>query len=623
VLQREQAGEFLTMHKSPRVGGAAVVTSRRWGAGWGAVWFGMALLAACGHGDAANGADESHAGESGTSAVLGGAPSEVFAGGAGRGLDVAGEAGNGFDVAGGAGGGLAVAGGAGSGFPVAGDSGDSGDSGEGGVSMGGASASGGAAGADGGTGTRAGSIQLNDFGDYQVVQRMLGASMQRVQLGGTFTGSSIASVQAQVASFTAGTAVIVPWTDLLATSDGNYSGAIDVPQGGWYRIIVRGLDARGDEVTRAAGAHRWGVGMNVLCIGQSNMVGYGGDSYTTAVELAGLYGNDRTWKHLADPYDRGGTFGDADFDSGSGASLVPSLVNALSDAFPGLPIGVIPAAKGSSPLACAGSDPCWGRRNADDPADPSTLYGNSLTKARRAGGVELIVMHQGETDATNSTPTATYASELALLAQKYRADLGDVPLFMCQLGRSTTDISVKHRTDTSMQAIRVAQHQADDPPRVYLAATAIDLAVDGTDHYVKTTLDELGRRIGATIAYHYQAAGAPPAYRGPEIGSVSYADASRTVIDAHLKHRGGSDFSPVTGINGFVVLDDTAPVPLASVVRKNATTIRITLTTAIKGTGTVRYLYGKLPLQTLSNAVHDNSHLALPLEPTTRDLTPE
>ena len=174
-----------------------------------------------------------------------------------------------------------------------------------------------------------------------------------------------------------------------------------------------------------------------------------------------------------------------------------------------------------------------------------------------------------------------------------------------------------------MQAIRVAQHDADDPPRVYLAATAIDLAVDGTDHYVKTTLDELGRRIATTIAYHYQAAGAPPAYRGPEIATVSYADATRTVIDVHLKHRGGSDLGPVTGINGFLVLDGIASVPLVSVVRRDAATIRITLTTAIKGAGAVRYLYGKLPLQTLSNAVHDNSSLALPLEPTTRDLVPE
>jgi hypothetical protein len=171
-----------------------------------------------------------------------------------------------------------------------------------------------------------------------------------------------------------------------------------------------------------------------------------------------------------------------------------------------------------------------------------------------------------------------------------------------------------------MQAIRVAQHDADDPPRIYLAATAIDLEVDGTDHYVKTTLDELGRRIAAAIAYHYQASGAPAAYRGPQIASVSYADAGRTVIDVHLSHRGGKDFAPAAGIKGFVVLDGSAPVQLSSVVRKNATTIRITLKAAIGGAGSVRYLYGKLPSQTLSSTVHDDSSLALPLEPTTSDL---
>jgi hypothetical protein len=462
-------------------------------------------------------------------------------------------------------------------------------------------------------------MSVQDFGDYQVVQRALGGSSQRVRISGTVS-AGIASVQAQVVSFEAGATVIVPWTDLAAAANAAYSGTLEVPQGGWYRIRVRGLDERGHELAHTVGAHRWGVGINILCIGQSNMVGHGGHSHTTAVDLAGLYGNDRSWKHLADPYDSGGSSSDVDFDFGSGASLVPSLVNALNDYFPGLPIGVVPAAKGSSPLACAGGDGCWGQRNANDPADPSTLYGNSLAKARSVGGVELVVMHQGETDATNSTPRATYASELARLAQSYRSDLGDVPLFMCQLGRSTTDVSAKNRTDANMQAVRVAQHDADDPPRIYLAATAIDLDVDETDHYGKATLDELGRRIAAAIAYHYGAAGAPSAYRGPEIVSAAYADESRTVIDVRLSHRGGSDFAPVAGIEGFEVLDDGALAPLSSVARRDAATIRITLENAIAGSGSVRYLYGKLPFQTLSNAVHDDSRMALPLEPTTSDL---
>jgi hypothetical protein len=191
---------------------------------------------------------------------------------------------------------------------------------------------------------------------------------------------------------------------------------------------------------------------------------------------------------------------------------------------------------------------------------------------------------------------------------------------MCQLGRSTTDVAVKNRTDATMQAIRAAQSDADDPPRVYLAATAIDLEVDETDHYVKPTLDELGRRIAGAIARHEGAPGAPSAHRGPSIVAATFADESRSIIDVGLRHRGGSDFEPAENISGFVVLDDGTPVPPLSASRRDAATIRITLEAPVVGVASVRYLYGKLPLPTLANTVHDNSRLALPLEPTTDDV---
>jgi len=435
-------------------------------------------------------------------------------------------------------------------------------------------------------------------------------------------GTAVAAIEAQVVGFDNGSSVIVPWTAVAFSPDaGTYAGNLVVPQGGWYRLVVRALDAARTERARATGTHPFGVGMNILCIGQSNMVGYGGPTTTTAVELTGLFSNDRVWKHLADPYDSGGDPDDADYDAGVGASMIPSLANTLAGFFPGLPIGIVPAAKGSSPLDCpVGAPLCWGYRNASNPADTTTLYGNSLAKARQAGGVELIVMHQGETDATNATSGAQYASDLQSLAQKYRADLGNLPLFIFQLGRSTTAISDKNRTDQTMQPIRVAQHDADGPPSLYLAATAIDVPVDSTDHYTKAAYDTLGQRLAAAIAFHFHAPGAPPAYRGPEIASVSYADATKTSIDVHLRHRGGTDFTPSTGIGGFVVLDSGTSVTLSSVTRKDAATISIVLGAPLAGVGSVRYLYGKLPIMMLPNPVHDNSALALPLEPTTVDL---
>jgi hypothetical protein len=593
-------------------GGRQVISrlrSRRWRARWGAALSGVALVAACGDGGGHSGDGEATPTSGGAGAGSGGAP----AAGVGAELEVEGGARN-HESLGGAGSGAGARAGEGGGSETFG--GVAGESSEG--RAGGSGGIGSDAGGEGGA--PSGAIEVTDFADYQVVQRTLGGNSQRVRIHGTFTGPDIASVQGQVVSFASGATVIVPWTELAVMSAGVYSGLLEVREGGWYRLVVRARDQRGREIARATGANRWGVGMNVLCIGQSNMVGYGGSTYTKAGDLSSLFNNDGAWTHLTDPYDRGGKASDVDFDAGPGASLVPSLANTLSAYFPGLPIGFIPAAKGSSPLVCSGSEPCWGLRDAVKPANPATLYGNSVAKAQAAGGVELIVMHQGETDATNSTSTAKYASALSLLAQNFRTDLGNVPLFMCQLGRSTTDIAAKGRTDTTMQAIRIAQHDSDSPPNIYLAATAIDLDVDATDHYKKATLDELGRRIGGAIAYHYGVASAPAAYRGPEIESVSYADATRSVIDVRLTHRGGNDFTPAAGISGFVVLDGAAPVQLASVVRKDQATIRITLKTPIQGVGAVRYLHGKLPFQTLPGTVHDDSSLALPLEPTTLDL---
>jgi hypothetical protein len=69
------------------------------------------------------------------------------------------------------------------------------------------------------------------------------------------------------------------------------------------------------------------------------------------------------------------------------------------------------------------------------------------------------------------------------------------------------------------------------------------------------------------------------------------------------------------------VLDGGEPVVISSVTRKDPATITIVLAQPIAAAGTVRYLYGELPFQTLANTVHDNSTFALPLEPTTTDLT--
>jgi hypothetical protein len=354
------------------------------------------------------------------------------------------------------------------------------------------------------------------------------------------------------------------------------------------------------------------------------MVGNGNAQTFTQVtsDLSALYGNDNRWKHLADPYDGGSAPGEVDYDSWIGASLVPSLANALAATFVGVPIGFVTGARGSSPLH-GSDDIAWVKRTAESHADTTNLYGNSLSNARAAGGVELVVMHQGETDATNETSKEQYEADLQTLLAHYREDLyATVPLFICQIGRSTTTLAEKNRSDENLQPIRSAQHDSDDGANVLLAAVAIDLPLDpsAADHYTKAGHDLLGPRIANAIGYYF---GKSSYYRGPTLTSATYATSAHDVIDVHVQHRGGTDISPSNGINGFQVRDDGSPVSLGATTRKNATTISIALQAPISGVGSVRYLYGKLATNTLSGAVHDDSDLELPLEPTATDLIVE
>jgi hypothetical protein len=461
-------------------------------------------------------------------------------------------------------------------------------------------------------------IQLKDFGDHQVVQRTVGAAEGIVKVSGTFNRSDVIRIEAQVVDFTTGD-TIVTWQEMpVEPTTGQFSGTITVPQGYWYRLVVRALSSPDVEVGRTNGTHPWGVGINILCIGQSNMVG-DGDIHTYHSldhDMAGLYSNDRKWKKFADPYDGGGLTTDIDYDSWIGVSMIPYLLNSLARTLPGVPIGIVPAAKGSAPLH--GTDKtCWLYRDEVNHSNSDNLYGNSMAKARVVGGVELIIMHQGETDATNSVSTDQYIADLKTSVAHYREDLyPSVPLFFCQLARSFTLISDKHRTDTSMQAIRAAQLLSDDPLNsIYLAASCIDVSVRAQlndDHYYQDAYDTIGTRIGNCIAYYY---GKASFYRGPSIASAKLSE-DRKSVDVSISHRGGNDLTPASGITGFDVLNSAgATLTITSAGKIDSAKLRINLSAAApSGPISLRYLYGKSP--NITGAVHDNSSLQLPLEPT-------
>ena len=361
------------------------------------------------------------------------------------------------------------------------------------------------------------------------------------------------------------------------------------------------------------GTNKWGVGMIILVIGQSNMSGRGQPPFTAATsDLAVNYSNAGRWEHLADPYDDESPASAVDYDSNAGGSMIPGIANSLLQTFD-FPIAFVPAAKGGSNLYVNGSNYGWAYRNPSNHFDTSTLYGQSITKAQSVGGVELIIMHQGEADLSAGRTEANYEADFATMIGHYRQDLyADIPIFICQLG------TVGDGTDAGVTGIRSAQHDVDNGTNIFMGATAMELPRIDTWHYNTPALTVIGSRLANAIKYYF---GQSTYYRGPSINSAFFSDGNRNQVIVTLNHRGGTDITPATGITGFEVFDNGSSVTIQSAMRYAANAVQLTLSRSISSghTVTLRYLYGMTP--NVSGLVKDNSPLALPLENTTATIT--
>ncbi len=456
-------------------------------------------------------------------------------------------------------------------------------------------------------------ISVNDFANYRVFQRDIGSASKIVSISGTYSDMNWDRVEARVLQHGTDTAII-NWTTIDSTPDvGTFSGNLTVPQGGWYNIEVRALDAVASVIGSSRGTNKWGVGMIVLVIGQSNMSGRGQMPFTAVTsDLAVNYNNAGIWELLADPYDDESPVGAVDYDSSAGGSMIPGIANSLLQTF-NFPIAFVPASKGGSNLYVNGSNYGWAYRNPSNHFDTSTLYGQSITKAQSVGGVELIIMHQGEADLSANRTEANYEADFATMIGHYRQDLySNIPIFICQLG------TVGSGTDVGIVGIRNAQHDVDNATDIFMGATAMDLPRFDIWHYTTPALTVIGSRLANAIKYYF---GQSTYYRGPSINSAFFSDGNHNQVIVALNHHGGTDITPATGITGFEVFDNGSPVTITSAARYASDAVQLTLSMSISvgHTVTLRYLYGMTP--NVSGLVKDNSPLALPLENTTSSYT--
>jgi hypothetical protein len=273
----------------------------------------------------------------------------------------------------------------------------------------------------------------------------------------------------------------------------------------------------------------------------------------------------------------------------------------------GIPLGLLDYSKNGSGLR---KEADWGTGYWEDTAAGS-IYNRFVSGVSETGGaIEFVIWIQGEADAARGTVTEkAYAASLErFITRQLRVDItnssdfSDLPFLIVMM------IKRPGGKDEPHQAIRNAQKGVTETVKSsYLAATTLDLKNHGRQHLTPKAYMSLGERVAQTILYLL---GEETYYRGPGVTRVSQID-NRT-IDIRIKHNGGSDFTPDSGITGWEVISRGTPVPITDVYRHDPQTIRIRLERPLNDKAQIRYLYGAMP--DVRHPVLDNSALSLPLE---------
>lgn len=149
---------------------------------------------------------------------------------------------------------------------------------------------------------------------------------------------------------------------------------------------------------------------------------------THATLRAGLFGNDYTWKVLADPYDsNSGKVDGVSSEAQAAGSFVVHLANQLMTTL-SAPVAFVPCALGGTSITS------W--TPTANHLDRTKLYGSGNYRTQQVGGARCVLWWQGETDALAAMAEATYNGHLDTLANAIGTDLG-IKLMACKLQNSS------------------------------------------------------------------------------------------------------------------------------------------------------------------------------------------
>jgi len=267
--------------------------------------------------------------------------------------------------------------------------------------------------------------------------------------------------------------------------------------------------------------------------------------------------------------------------------------------------------------AAEGGSGIWKATNSteywlEDSGQPGVELIEFFNMVDKVGPPRFIIWDHGE----NATHKIDHASYPWLTKEKYKAGVLQVFEHMrnkypgVQILIGKIGIRTSFSNPGGIQKVAESQQEiVDEKSWAHFAYERFDLNLwtDGV-HYLDadyTTMatraaNKMLRLMGYTIS------------GGTEGMKVTDASRSSTTVTVTVEHDGGTDFTPTTGIEGFSYYDSgDSEITISSAVRTNATTITLTLASAVAGT---LYYMRDNESVTLSNLVKDNGANTLPLQ---------
>lgn len=311
--------------------------------------------------------------------------------------------------------------------------------------------------------------------------------------------------------------------------------------------------------------------------------------------------------------------GDSSANSNAAARVLTPALQAFLDAkFTGRPnkLTIINKAVSGAHMLPASGFSSWWDNTTHLPATYATNWQTSVQAVQYLSRHTHVNAHaQGEAE----------ASEPAYLVSDWEAATREFFAWTATIksGIKTVVQPLARNTDVTsarLKSFRDAQAAWDGVvSNFYMAPDTCDIhrisAADwhavpystGTDGY-----DRLALELARTTAVAMGCTGV--VWRGPEIASAAKSGAN--TIDVTLTYptgSGGSDFTPTSGIDGFLVADGSGAKTVTGAVRVSATVIRVTVSGAALS-GSVTITYDTMQNGVLAaNMVIDNYSFPLPL----------